>query len=478
MPEATAPPVGTAAATAAGPSAVPWQAVLRRVLDLAAPTTLLALIQTGCQLVEPWLAARQGTAALAGWAVVLPFALLLQQMSVGAMGGGVVSAIARAIGAGRPAEASALVLHALLIAIGFGLCFALLLAGFPRAVLGVVGGSEAAEAAAAYAAWMFGAGAVPAWLANTFASVLRGGGRHALASRALLVAWLAFPPLAWALMEPAGLGLKGSGIAFALVMTAAAGVQAALVLRGAAGFVPDLRVRPQAALFGRILSVGLVACAMAAIANLATILVTARIASHGAAAVAAFGISARIEFLMIPLAFGVGSALTALVGRAAGAGDWAEARRTAWIGGLLALALSGVVGLVVSLFPGPLAATFTRDPEVAAIAARALGIIGPALPAFGLGMALYFAAMGAGRMIGPVSAGLSRIVIAVGGGWLFGTAMGGGLEGQFLAVALGIAAFGAINAAAVRPAIWGPRRRPGVIGSVWRLLRPAGRFGA
>ena len=255
---------------------MPWQAVLRRVLDLAAPTTLLALIQTGCQLVEPWLAARQGTAALAGWAVVLPFALLLQQMSVGAMGGGVVSAIARAIGAGRPAEASALVLHALLIATGFGLCFALLLAGFPRAVLGLVGGSEAAEAAAAYAAWMFGAGAIPAWLANTFASVLRGGGRHALASRALLVAWLAFPPLAWALMEPAGLGLKGSGIAFALVMTAAAAVQAALVLRGAAGFVPDLRVRLQAALFGRILSVGLVACAMAAIANLATILVTAQ----------------------------------------------------------------------------------------------------------------------------------------------------------------------------------------------------------
>jgi len=35
--------------------------------------------------------------------------------------------------------------------------------------------------------------------------------------------------------------------------------------------------------------------------------------------------------------------------------------------------------------------------------------------------------------------------------------MGWGLEGQFLAVALGIAAFGAINAAAVRPGVWGPR---------------------
>lgn len=148
LPEGAAPAVAAAPAAAPASSSPPWPVLLRRVLELAAPTTLLALIQTTCQLVEPWLAARQGTAALAGWAVVLPFALLLQQMSVGAMGGGVVSAIARAIGGGRPAEASALVLHALVIATGFGLAFAVLLAGFPRAVLGAVGGAEAAEAAA------------------------------------------------------------------------------------------------------------------------------------------------------------------------------------------------------------------------------------------------------------------------------------------------------------------------------------------
>jgi hypothetical protein len=49
---------------------------------------------------------------------VLPFALLMQMMSAGAMGGGVVSAIARALGAGRREDASAMVLHAILIALG------------------------------------------------------------------------------------------------------------------------------------------------------------------------------------------------------------------------------------------------------------------------------------------------------------------------------------------------------------------------
>ena len=75
--------------------------MLRRIFALAAPTALVALLQTIAQLVETWLAARQGTVALAGWAVVMPFALLLMQMSGGAIGGGVVSAIARALGGGR-----------------------------------------------------------------------------------------------------------------------------------------------------------------------------------------------------------------------------------------------------------------------------------------------------------------------------------------------------------------------------------------
>jgi Na+-driven multidrug efflux pump len=168
--------------------------------------------------------------------------------------------------------------------------------------------------------------------------------------------------------------------------------------------------------------------------------------------VAAYGISARLEFLMIPVAFGIGSALTALVGRAVGAGDWAEARRLAWTGGLLAFVVAGSCGLAVTLFPLHFAAAFTDDAEVAAIAALALGIIGPAYGAFGLGMAMYFASQGAGLMGWPIAAALSRFGLAVGGGALLGTQFG--LEGQFLAVALGITAYGVLAAAAVRPGVW------------------------
>jgi len=426
----------------------------RRILALAAPTTLLSALQVVALLVETWLAARQGRAALAGWAVVLPFALLLGQMSAGAMGGGVVSAIARALGAGRPDEAARLSLHAAVIALGFALGFVLLLAVWGGPVLTAIGGAEAAAAGVPYAAWLFGAGAVPAWLANTLASVLRGGGKHALAARVLNLCWIAYPPLGWLLAEPLGQGLAGLGMAFALCFWAGALAMGLVVLSGAAGFRPNLRAPLEWALFRRILAVGAVACALAAVANLATILVTARLAGYGAAAVAAYGVSARLEFMMIPLAFGVGSALTALVGRAVGQGDWETARRTAWVGGGMAFAVCSAVGIVVALFPLAFARAFASDEEVAQIAAQALRIIGPAFGGFGLGMAMYFASMGAGRMGWPVAAGLSRLAIAVGGGWLLADAMGLGMEGQFLAVALGVTAYGVLAASAVRPGVW------------------------
>jgi Na+-driven multidrug efflux pump len=431
--------------------------IARRILALAAPTTVLASLQVAALLIETVIAARQGRAALAGWAVVLPFALLLGQMSAGAMGGGVVSAIARALGAGRKEEAAELAMHAIGIACGFAAGFVLLLAVFPATVLRWIGGAEAAAAGVAYSMWLFGAGALPVWLANTFASILRGAGKHALAARVLNLSWLFYPPLALVLAEWAGFGLAGLGMAFAACFWAGAVAMGVVVFSGAAGFTPSLRVRWRWALFQRILAVGAIACALAAVSNLTTIFVTARLAEYGSAAVAAYGVSARLEFMMIPLAFGVGSALTALVGRAVGQGDWSLARRTAWVGGGMAFGFCFLVGLVVALFPSFFASFFASDAEVLAIAALALAIIGPAFGGFGLGMAMYFAAMGAGRMAWPVAAGLSRLGIAVGGGWLLMDVLGLGLAGQFLAVAAGITAYGVLAAVAVRESVWSAR---------------------
>lgn len=433
-------------------------ALLKRIGELAAPTTVVAFLQVIGQLIDTWLAARQGTAALAGWAVLLPLALLLQQTSAGAMGGGVVSAVARTLGAQRIDEASALVRHALLIALGAGLLFAVGVGLGARSMLGAIAGPASADAATAYAVWLFGVGAVPVWLTNTLASVLRGGGRHGLAARVLIVSSVLLPLLSWLLAEPLGLGLSGLGIALAGVYWVAAAVMMAVVLRGGAGFPVRLRGSVTPALFKRILAVGAVASMLALVANLSTLLVTAQLRTYGVAVVAAYGIAARLEFLVVPIAFSVGSALTALVGRSVGAADWATARRIAWLGGGIAMVTSGLIGITVALFAPVLTPLATADPEVAAIAARALGYTGFAFGGFGLGMALYFASMGAGRMAWPIAASLSRITLAAGGGWLLAHHTPLGIDGHFLGVALGITAYGLVTACGVRAGVW--RARP------------------
>src|SRR5688572_23240748 len=64
-----------------------------------------------------------GSEALAGVSLVFPLVMLMQTMSAGGMGGGVASAVARALGAGRRADAHALVAHAMLIALAMAACF-------------------------------------------------------------------------------------------------------------------------------------------------------------------------------------------------------------------------------------------------------------------------------------------------------------------------------------------------------------------
>ncbi|MES2717679.1 MAG: MATE family efflux transporter [Pseudomonadota bacterium] len=457
MPTSTLTPASPLPAASAG-------VLLRQIGALAAPTTALSLLQVGAQLAETVLAARQGTAALAGWAVLLPFALLLAQMSTGAMGGGVVAAVARALGGQRREEASALVLHAMLIATAGGLLFAVGVSLLAGPLVHAVAGAEAAAHAGPYAWWLFGAGAVPAWWTNTLASVLRGGGQHALAARILALQWLAYPVLAWALAEPLGGGLAGVGAAYAITNALAAVVMLRLVQRGGAGFQPGWRATPQWPMFRNILQVGAVASGLALLANLTTIIVTSQLRHLGPATVAAYGIAARLEFLVIPLAWGVGSALTALVGRAVGGGDWPRARRTAWLGGAMALACTALIGLLVALLPLQFAQLFSADAEVVAMAARALRYTGLSFGAFGLGMAMYFAAMGAQRMGAAVLAGFARLGTATGLGWCLahgfwglGGWQGMGPDGHFLGVALGLLAYGLISAGGVRASVWRAR---------------------
>jgi Na+-driven multidrug efflux pump len=131
----------------------------------------------------------------------------------------------------------------------------------------------------------------------------------------------------------------------------------------------------------------------------------------GVYALAGYGLASRLEYLQIPIVFGFGTALVTMVGSNVGAGQMARARRVCWVGGGLAAAATGTVGLAAALFPRAWLGLFTADERVLAIGATYLHVVGPTFGFFGLGLALYFAAQAAGRMGWALAAG------AGGGGW-------------------------------------------------------------
>src|SRR5258708_1673542 len=90
------------------------------LLRLAGPTVLVLVVQTLVSVAETYFVSFLGTDALAGVALVFPVLMLMTMMSNGGIGGGVASAIARALGGGRPQDADALVMHAVMLSVLFG----------------------------------------------------------------------------------------------------------------------------------------------------------------------------------------------------------------------------------------------------------------------------------------------------------------------------------------------------------------------
>lgn len=429
------------------------------LLRLAAPNVLVMVLQAVVATMDAVFVGWLGSDALAGVSLVYPLLMLMQTMSAGGMGGGVASAVARALGAGKRAEAQALAAHAILIALVMGVLFTLTLIGGGPALYRAMGGTGASlETALIYSRVVFG-GAVIYWVFNTLASIVRGTGTMALPAAVTTGSALLYLGLAPALVLGWGpfprLGVAGTAtanlIAFGLAAFVLAGYLCSpwstvrLTCRG-------LRIR--AALFREILRVGAPGSLNTVFTNLTVVLMTGLVGPFGTAALAGYGMGARLEYLQIPLVFGMGSALVAMVGTNVGAGQLARAERIAWTGAGIVASVTASIGLLAALFPRVWLGLFTQDPQVQAAGASYLLIVGPTYGFFGLGLALYFASQGAGRLGWPLIAGFVRLAVAAMGGWLGGYWLGWGLAAIYAAMALALVIFGGTIAAAVRLGAW------------------------
>lgn len=396
--------------------------ILPTLLTLALPNILALSVQSIAAVAETTYIGRVGTEALAAMALVFPMITLTQMLSSGAIGGGVSSAISRALGAGDVARAQAMAMHALAIGVSFGLCASGLLYVFGPALYQSLGGQgDVLEQATDYSC-TFALGALAIWIFNLLVSITRGTGNMRLPSSTIVAVGLLQIALGAGLSLGLGplpkLGLRG--VALGQVGAYAAGVVFLVwwMTRSGAAFrlrVAGVKLVPD--MFGDILKVGAVAC-LSPIQSIAVVLLLARFAAtFGTDALAGFGIGIRLELLLVPIAFAIGVACVPMVGMAIGADDVRRARRVAWTGALLSGALIGVIGLVVAWQPDLWGRLFTSSSAVLAAVHTYLRVAGIGFPAYGMGLCLYFASQGSGKILGPVLAGTIRLAVVLAGGW-------------------------------------------------------------
>jgi putative MATE family efflux protein len=428
------------------------------LLRLAFPNVVLTMVQASIGLIETYFVAKLGTDALAGMALVFPVLMLIQMMSAGGMGGGISSAVARTLGAGRREAADALVWYAVAIALALGLLttLAACLGGPP--LYGAMGGRDGSlTAALVYSNTIF-AGAALIWLFNSLANVLRGTGNMVLPAAVTCIGAAILVPLSAALILGLGplprLGIAGGAAAVLAYYAAGCGVFAGFLWSGRGVLHPALRpprlIWPPAY---EILRVGAVASLITVTTNLAIAVATGLVGAAGAAAVAGYGTGVRLEYLLVPLVFGLGAPLTAMVGTNIGAGRHERALRVAWAGTAIAFAVTETIGVSAALWPHAWLALFGDDPVMLAVGSQYLRVVGPFYGFFGGGLALYFSSQGAGRLGWPLIAALLRLAIATAGGWL-ALRVSGSAAGVFVALGTALAVFGLVNAAAVAAGAW------------------------
>ncbi len=309
------------------------------------------------------------------------------------------------------------------------------------------------------------------WLLNAFASVLRGTGNMLVPSVAICVGVVLLIPLSPLLIFGFGpipaMGIAGGGVAVVLTTVLTAGGMAWYMWTGKSIVRPRL-ARLRAVLFIDILRVGAVGSVSTLQTTLVFILTTALVgAAAGPDAVAGYGTGARLEYLLIPLVFGLGAPMVALIGTNIGAGQPERALRIAMIGGGLAFAISETIGLAAAIWPHAWLGLFGDHARMLDTGAAYLRVVGPTYGFFGLGLSLYFASQGAGRLLWPLLSGFIRLLIAIGGGWL-ALRLTGSLTWMFAALALGLVVYGVSLAAAVGSGVWFDHDRGAVPIRFWR----------
>lgn len=429
------------------------------ILRLAAPNMLAMFVTMITLVAEAWYVGQLGTVSLAGLALAFPMMMLLMFLSAGSIGGAITGAVAQRLGAGDRSAAEVLAFHAVLLTVLLAAVSAAVFLGGGRLIYGALGGTGAVlEQALAYSDVLF-IGCVGMWLANGLAAIVRATGQMKVAAKNLVagsvVQVVAAAVLIFGLGPFPTMGIGGAAAGIVIGHS----VAAALLLRFLMVRCAELRLRlseipVKLAPMAAILKVGALSSVNSFCSLAAIIVITAFMARHGVDVLAGYGIGARLEFLIIPLIFGVGAASTALVGVHFGANEIARAHRVGWTAAFYAAAMTGLIGGFFAIFPGLWTNLFTEVEAVRMASDAYLRIAGPFYAFFGLALCLYFASLGSGRVLWPVLSIMLRVAVVLVGGLVLASGEDARPEQFYWLIAAGMATQAIVTGAAIRLGAW------------------------
>ncbi len=395
---------------------------LGSILRLAVPTIIALVLHSLLLAEEAALIGKISATKLAGAALVFPWLMLLGMMAAGGIGGGVASAIARSLGAGRRHEVLELVVHAVLIAGVIGAVLSTAIAMFSTTIFAAQGGTGEVLVTASVYGVITIAGGTFMWTGNILASVFRGFGNTLIPAK-----WNAIVTLGIALIIPPvvmgwgpipACGVTGAAWVMVLYYFVLTLVFAWQLLKHEIGRGGRNKPVPFSwKHLGEILHVGGPSAFNTLLSVSTQVMATMVAAKISHEALAAYGAVTRIEGLLMPFVFGIGSALVPLVGMNVGAGNWPHVRRLAWTGAGLGFGVAGVVGLFMWVFPAATMRFFTADPVAIAAGVKYLHWSAWAYGFWGLGVGMTFSCQGARRPITSLVATSARCVFAGLGSW-------------------------------------------------------------
>ena len=433
--------------------------IIPLLIRMSAPNTIAFFIQSLVVLTEVWFISRLGTNSLAAVALAFPLLMITQTMSGGALGGAITSAIARSMGADDIEKAERLIWHSIIISLGGAISFLILFLLFGKQLLFLLGGrGEILQESYAYCSILF-FGGILLWLSGSLSAVLRGMGNmrfpatlmvitssiQVILSGGFILGWFGFPKL----------GVPGAAVA---VLISSALMVTVILLKLRSKSIPASlrkeRFQLKKFLFDNIFEVAIPA-SLSPLLVVGTILVlTGLVGRFGTEALAGYGIGSRVEFLMIPLIFGIGSAMTSIVGANIGALNIDRAEKVGILGGSTAGFVSILIGLTLAVFPEAWIQFFTDDIKAFEVTKKYIQIVGPFYIFQGIGLSLYFASQGANAMKWPTIATIARFIIACAGGGISVYWLDLGIESIFISSSAAMAIFGLMIFISIKKGAW------------------------